>query len=177
MTKTVLFIQGAGAYAEDKKLANNLSQALGTGYRVHYPAMPNEDRPDYAEWQAQVNQALNSLEGEIILVGHSLGGSMLLNYLVEEQSQKRFSGLVVLATPFWKMDEYALPENFAAELPKELPLFFYHNEDDAIVRIEHLARYAEKLPTATIRRFATGGHQFDNDLAAVAEDIKSLQEA
>jgi len=34
--------------------------------------------------------------------------------------------------------------------------------------------YAKKVPWATIREIASGGHQPGNDLTTVAEDIKTL---
>jgi hypothetical protein len=34
--------------------------------------------------------------------------------------------------------------------------------------------YAEKLPKAVIREFDGRGHQFNNDMSEVAQDIKSL---
>jgi hypothetical protein len=49
--KQVLFIQGAGAgaFKEDEKLAESLQKSLGSDYRVHYPAMPDEDNAPYHE--------------------------------------------------------------------------------------------------------------------------------
>lgn len=34
--------------------------------------------------------------------------------------------------------------------------------------------YAQRLPQATVREIANGGHQLNNDLTIVAKDIKSL---
>jgi hypothetical protein len=34
--------------------------------------------------------------------------------------------------------------------------------------------YTEKLPQATARTFDEGGHQFNDDLSAMARDIQSL---
>ena len=64
-----------------------------------------------------------------------------------------------------------LPADFASRLPKDVPVFLYHNQDDDIVPFSHLALYAKRIPRATVRQFDTGGHQFNNDLAAVAADM------
>jgi hypothetical protein len=37
-----------------------------------------------------------------------------------------------------------------------------------------MALYPQKLPQATVREIASGGHQLNNDLTLVAKDIKSL---
>ncbi len=180
MTKHVLFIHGggAGAYEADKKLAKNLQGELGADYRVQYPQMPNEDRPEYELWKGQIAEELAALDGEVILVGHSLGASVLLKYLSEERLKRPALALFLLAAPYWgaedwQVSEYALREDFASRLP-ELPVFFYHSRDDAIVPFAHLDLYKKKLPQAAIRVLDGRGHQFDDDLSDVAADIRGL---
>ena len=74
MRKPVLFIHGGGegAYEEDRNLAASLQDALGTAYDVQVPKMPDEDRPVYEAWKERITKELDALEGEVILVGHSL---------------------------------------------------------------------------------------------------------
>ena len=179
MKKHVLFIHGAGegAFEEDGLLVASLQNALGFGYDVHYPKMPEEDSVTYADWKAPIERELATLDDEIILVGHSVGGSVLMKYLFEEQIDKPITSLFLLATPFWgadefwKWDEVRLPEDVAAKLASIPRIFLYHSRDDDTVPFAHLALYAAKLPQATIREFDERGHQFENDLAEVAEDI------
>jgi len=185
MKKQVLFIQGGGegAYEEDEKLVASLRSSLGAVYEVRYPQMPNESDPDYEPWKAQIKKELAALEGQVMLIGHSLGGSFLLKYLAEEKIEKPIAGIFLMAAPYWGGDGWqyegyetiALPEGFAAKLPGGAPIFLYHSRDDEIVPFAHLALYAEKLPQATIRALDGGGHQFNNDLAEVASDIANLQ--
>ena len=180
MKRQVLFIQGAGegAYEEDKRLVASLRDALGAAYGVHCPKMP-EDSPEYEAWKERISKELAVLEGEVILVGHSAGASVLLKYLSEEGIEKPIAGLFLVASPYlgsegWEVGEDALREDFAASLPEELPVFFYHSRDDEVVPFEHLALYREKLPRATVREFDGRGHQLDDDLSEVARDIKRL---
>lgn len=102
MTKTVLFVHGAGegAYEEDGLLVASLQEALGSAYEVRYPRMVNEDSPEYDEWNAQITSELAALDDEVILVGHSVGGSVLLKHLSEGQREKPAAGLFVIAAPF-----------------------------------------------------------------------------
>lgn len=179
MKKYLLFIHGAGegAYEEDGLLVASLQKALGSAYDVRYPRMANEESPEYADWKAQIATELSALDGEIILVGHSVGGSVLLKYLFEERVEKPIAGLFVIAAPywgadeFWKWDEVQLPENVAAKLAHIPRIFLYHSRDDEIVPFAHLALYAAKLPQATIREVDGRGHQLGNDLTDVAENI------
>ena len=166
MTQPVLFIQGGGtgAHEEDGKLAASLQAALGSAYHVIYPHMPNEADPQYPAWKAQMAQELAALEGHVILVGHSAGGAVLLRYLAEEPVEQPMGGLFIIAAPYWGA------EDWQANLPNGVPIFLYHSRDDAIVPFAHLALWANKLGTAVIRE-VQGGHQLNNDLAAVAQDI------
>ena len=181
MKKQVLFVHGGGegAYEEDKKLAENLRDVLGAAYDVRCPKMPNGDNPEYDAWKNQIAEELTDMDGETILVGHSLGASILLKYVSEEVVEKPVAGLFLVAPPYWgaedwEVGEYELRTDFASRLPKDLPVFFYHSRDDEWVPFAHLALYAEKLPQATIREFDGRGHQFDDDLSEVARDIKEL---
>ncbi len=181
MTRQILFVHGAGegAYAADAVLAQSLRRALGAGYSLRYPQMPDEAAPAYGAWRSQIAQELAALDGPVTLVGHSLGASVLLKYLVEVQPAQPVAGLFLTATPYWgapdwEVDEYRLPDGFAAWLPEGLPLFLYHCRDDEIVPFAHLGLYAQQLPRATVRAIERGGHQLGEDLSVVAHDIERL---
>lgn len=183
MRKHVLFIHGAGkgAYDEDRRLATSLQSALGAGYDVQCPRMPDEENAPFDAWKAEIETRLAVLDGEVLLVGHSVGASILLKWLSQSRSAYRIAGLFLIAAPYWGGDEgwhYAgyeqleLPQDVAVKLNGRWPIFFYHSRDDEIVPFGHLALYAATLPRATIRAFDGRGHQFKNDLTDVAEDIK-----
>jgi len=181
MKKQVLFIQGAGegAYEEDEKLATSLRDLLGSEYDVRYPRMPEEEDQGYEAWKSEISKELATLVDEIILVGHSLGCSMLLKYISEENIKNSFAGVFLIAAPYWgvegwQMDEFNLDEDRVSKLLKGVPVFFYHSDDDSIVPFAHLAIHEEKFPQARFRRFNGRGHQINNDLSDVAADIKSL---
>ena len=181
MKKQVLFIQGAGAgaYEEDKELAASLQASLGDEYYVVYPRMPNEENPQDKRWMAQISKELAALDTEVILVGHSAGGGVLLTYLLKENITQPIAGIFLIATPHWDPEddedkEYTLRAGFASKLPKGVPIFLYHSRDDEWVPFAHLKFYAEKIPQATVREFDGRGHQFNNDLSEVAADIKNL---
>jgi uncharacterized protein len=181
MRKRVLFIHGGGegAYEEDRKLALSLQDALGTAYDVQIPKMPNEDRPVYEAWKERITKELDALGGEVILVGHSLGASVLLKYLSEGEVEKPVTGLFLVASPYWgaedwEVGEYILRENFASRLPEQLPIFLYHSRDDEVVPFAHAALYKTKLPQAAVREVDGRGHQFGNDLSQVARDIRKV---
>ena len=90
---------------------------------------------------------LRKIKSPVILAGHSVGGFLLLRYLVEKKIDQEVKGIFFMAIPFvgdggWQF-EGALKNNFASELPK-VPLFFYQSDNDEVVPPEHLDLYAEK---------------------------------
>jgi predicted alpha/beta hydrolase family esterase len=179
LKRHVLFVHGAGegAHEEDKRLAASLRCVLGTSYDVRCPKMPDEDRPEYGAWKSRISEELAALDGEAVLVGHSLGASILLKYLSEGRTEDPVAGVFLVAPPYWgvedwEVDEYVLREDFASRLPEGLPVFFYHSRDDESVPFWHLALYAREVPHATVREFDGRGHQFDDDLSEVARDIE-----
>ena len=182
MNKQVLFIQGGGeaGYEVDAALAASLQTALGKGYDVHYPAIKSEEaEPDFG-WMQQIGQQISAANNEMIIVGHSFGASMLLKYLSENAVNKKIAGIFLVAAPFWNGNEdwqagLKLQQNFAGSLPAGAPIFFYHCLDDEEVPFNHLDHYTQKLTRATFLAIKEGGHQLNNDLTAVASDIKLLE--
>jgi uncharacterized protein len=185
MRKHVLFIHGAGegAHKEDEKLVASLRDSLGPPYEVYYPAMKNEDDANFKTWVTQIKEELAALNDAVILVGHSVGASILIKFLCETEIEKRVLGIFLIATPFWggakgwTYDGYqalVLPGEDISKFPQDVPVFLYHSRDDEVVPFAHLALYAERLPRATICALDGRGHQLNNDLSEVANDIRKL---
>ena len=141
--------------------------------------MPDENDPAYEKWKPVIEKELT--QGIAIVVGHSLGGSFLLKFLVEEKPPNRIAGIFLIATPYWGgegwryegYERVELPEDFASRLPRGASVFMYHSRNDEIVPFAHLALYADKLPDARIRSLERG-HQLNDDLSEVVADIERL---
>ncbi len=179
---TILFIQGGGegAYEADKHLALYLDDSLEKTYDINYPKMPNENDPDYHLWKVKFDQELKKIESKVILMGHSVGGYLLLKYLSKEKIDKNILGIFFISIPFlgeggWQYEDMTLDKDFASKLPPNTPILFYHSTNDEIVPFSHLALYAKQLPHATIRKIVGRGHQLNNDLAEIVQDIKKLR--
>jgi uncharacterized protein len=182
MSKQVLFIHGGGegGYQGDVILAESLQKELGKDYQVINPELMDEDAPDFG-WVKQIGEHIDKQKNGVILVAHSLGASMLLRYLSESKVAKKISGIFLLAPPHWKGNEewkkgLKLQKDFAENLPKNIPMFFYHCRDDDEVPFDHLAFYKDNIPWATFREIESGGHLLDNSLNLVAKDIIGVLE-
>jgi uncharacterized protein len=182
MTRQILFIQGGGdgGYDSDKALVNSLQENLGNEYQINYPEIvSDESAPDFG-WIKQIHEKVLETKDGTIIVGHSLGASMLLKYFSENSVAKNIKGIFLIATTFWSGNEdwksgLKLQENFAGKLPDQVPLFLYHCRDDEVAPFSHLDHYRQKVTQATFREIKNGGHQLNNDLSLVAQDIQSLR--
>ncbi|MBT1705124.1 alpha/beta hydrolase [Chryseosolibacter indicus] len=179
--KHILFIQGAGddGYEEDAKLVDALQGELGSVYKIHFPHLHSDENLSDFGWLKQISNEIVSIDDDVILVAHSLGASMLLKCLSENQIAEKILGIFLMATPFWEGDEewvqgLKLKADFADELPKNVPVFLYHCRDDEEVPFDHLELYKKKMPHAIVREIESGGHQLKNDLSIVAKDIQLL---
>ena len=182
MKRTVLFVQGGGegAHNADARLAASLERELGPDYQVRYPPMPNEASPDYRAWKLRLARELATIGDGAILVGHSLGATVLIMSLAGSEPRQRITGIFLIAAPFvgargWHSEDFDIPDDIGSKLPDGVPIFLYHGRDDEIVPFAHIGLYQKVLPQAVARRLDGRNHQLNDDLSDVAIDIKRLR--
>jgi predicted alpha/beta hydrolase family esterase len=182
MMRQLLFVQGGGAGAHDEwdnKLVESLSDALGPTYEIRYPRMPSEDDPSYATWKATLQKEFATLSDGAILVGHSIGGTILINALAEHPPEREFGAIFLIAAPFvgeggWQSDDLKPLRDLGAKLPKGVPIYVYHGLADDTAPPSHAELYARAIAQARVYRLPDRDHQLNNDLTEVAARIKSL---
>jgi serine hydrolase len=181
--KTILFLHSAGPQGPGQGssgFVGHLKKELGSGFSILAPKMPKPQAPDYGLWKAMLKKILSGLKGDVILIGHSLGGSVLLKYLSEEKVKIRIPALFLAATPFWgekgwEYDVFRLQDGFAKKLPAIPFIFLYHSRKDEVVEFRHLKRYADELPKALLRPIAGSEHVFDEKgLPELVADLKAI---
>lgn len=78
---TVILVHGASQYSHpnlQEKWVPTLSKALGPAYQIILLEMPDPEYPNCEEWIAKVSGVVATFNDTVHLVGHSLGGSVLL---------------------------------------------------------------------------------------------------
>lgn len=178
-TRQVMFIQGGGAgtYDEwDDKLVDSLRRELGDGYEVRYPRMPDEDDPSLARWSAAIGREMTTLEDGAVVVGHSIGASILIDVLADRPPNPELAAIVLIAAPFvgpggWPGDEFELPPDLGGRLPQGVPVHLFHGLEDETAPPSHADLYASAIPQAQLHRLPGRDHQLNNDLSDVAQTI------
>jgi len=180
--RQILFIQGGGEDVHDRwddQLVASLRRELGPSYEIRYPVMPNEADPRYANWKLALQRELASLADGAVVIGHSVGGTILIHTLAERKPPASLGAIFLIAAPFigaggWESDEIEPRPDLVDRLPRDVPIFLYHGHDDQTVPIAHVELYARAVPRARVHRLAGRDHQLDNRLSEVATDIRQL---
>jgi predicted alpha/beta hydrolase family esterase len=179
----LLFVQGGGAGTHDEwdnKLVDNLTGELGPHFEIRYPRMPNEDDPAYGPWKSALENEFATLDDDAILVGHSIGGTILINALAQSRSERKFGAIFLIAAPFvgeggWPSEDMKPAPDLGAQLPRDIPVYIYHGLDDTTAPPPHSELYAQAIPQARVHRLPHRDHQLNNDLSEIAATIKSLK--
>ena len=185
MTTNVLFIHSSGDQSDTEgsgPLVAALRAGLAADTRFAAPIMPKPDEPDATAWEAALGEHLRQQETPLVLVGHSVGGSVILKYLAGHGIPAGLAGVVSIATPFWEMSgwqqEWALPRGCEAHLAKLPRIALYHSRDDDEAPVSHVDRYAEALPKALVHKVDGRGHLFDDgNVGDIIGDIAEAFEA
>jgi predicted alpha/beta hydrolase family esterase len=182
----VLFVQGAsaGAHDADRPLSDALGAALGPGFRVHFPRMPDEDAPDNDVWKRAISTALRRT-ASTFLVAHSAGAAIAADMLAQDELRAELTGLrglFLLAPPFvgeggWQLDGFHFDRPVDPAALAGLSLHLYFGSADRTVPPSHADRYATLLPEAKIQRLPGCDHQFGGFMARIADDLRALLRA
>ena len=181
----VLFIQGGGEGVHDDwddKLVASLEGALGPGYAVRYPRMPDEGDPDFGAWSARLEREIAQLRDGAVLVGHSIGGTILIHAVAKQpELLSRIAAIFLIAPPFvgkggWPSDDIAPAPDWAAPLAG-VPIYLYQGDADETTPMAHLDLYGKAIPQAHLRRLRGRDHQLDNNLSEIARDIRRIRQS
>lgn len=179
--RQILFIPGGGAGAHDEwddKLVASLERELGNECEVRYPRMPDEDDPSCAAWGTAIRCEMAGLDDGAVVVGHSVGGTLLVHALADEPPRRNLGGIVLISAPFvgadgWPGEEFELPGDLSARLPQGTWVHVFHGLDDQTVPPSHAQLYARAIGQAQLHLLPGRDHQLNEDLGDVAQVLKA----
>jgi predicted alpha/beta hydrolase family esterase len=132
--------------------------------------MPSPQNAKYAEWKLWIEKYFSILQGDIILIGHSLGAAFLLKYISESGFPVSIAQLHLVATPVADTEKESLCDfklkNFELKVSRDIDLgkadvnkiFLYHSVDDEVVPYSDTEKLHKALPQAEFLTFQDMGH-------------------
>ena len=158
---------------------DHLQHELGDDYQVLLPSMPNATNANYDEWKIYFDRICEVLTGDIILIGHSLGGIFLAKYLSENRITSHVAATILIAAPF---DDETGEDLTKFKLTSVSDLFtqqagdviFFHGEDDPVVPLDEMKKYQYALPTATFHIVTAPDHFVRESFDELIDAIRKL---
>jgi predicted alpha/beta hydrolase family esterase len=177
--KTLILIHGAGP-THYRSLPDGtgdwqlkLAATFAKNYKVITPQMPAPTKPNYEVWKSLLDKYVTKLKGEVVFVGHSLGGSFLVKYLAEESIEHKVAGLFIVSTPFNTVKGFEVPTDLSKIYAIENKMI-YQCIDDVEVPYAHSLLFQERLK-ANLNTFNGRGHYFKRtDFPEIIRDVRNV---
>jgi len=148
------------------------------------PKMPHFRNAKYENWKIYFEKYIALLEDNVILMGISLGGIFLAQYLAENKYPKNIKALYLVCPPFDDTmphedlcNGFKLPANsgYLTENCSNIKLLF--SSDDPVIPVAHANKYKNWMPEALLHVFDDkNGHfmveSFPEIIEMLQEDLK-----
>jgi len=178
----VILVHGFNATPQDNFhpwLADTLRDM---GFEVETPELPlsTKDALDLPQIIETMKDQVGYLKSDDILLGHSLGAFIILQYLEAVEMTETPRAVVLVAAP-WKVSRQELKQLFIADLDADVLMwkarefFVVHSKDDELVPFEHGERLAKQLK-AKLLAVDKQGHFMGEQYPILAEIIKRIAE-
>ena len=166
-----------------KKWKNSLWEELWEKYQVAMIDMPNKNIASYIEWKIWFEKVFPFLEGNQIIIAHSLWTIFILKYLTENWFPKIIKQLHLVAA---LIDDKEMPPeesylwDFLFDIQK-IPeiqnicekIFLYHSKDDFCVPFSQWERLYEFLPNAKFEVFEDRWHMNMEEFHELIHNVKN----
>jgi predicted alpha/beta hydrolase family esterase len=156
-------------------------KSLGKNFEITRPRMPLEDDAKYGDWKVCFERYIPYLRNNVILIGKSLGGIFLAQYLSENKFPKKILATYLICAPF---DDTCIGEDLF-KLKKDLSLLeknsknltLMFSKDDDCIPVDHAEKYRSKLKNAKIIIYKSkNGHfkitKFPEIVKMIKNDVK-----
>lgn len=149
---TIFIFHGVGGSPQENWFPWLAEKLKEQGHRVIVPQFPHADHPEPKEWLGEFEPSASLLNGDAILIGHSLGGAFALRLL--ERATQPIRATFLVASVWNRMgNEYdPLMTSFTAE-PYDWPkirknggaMHVFHGENDPYIALEKSEQLANNL--------------------------------
>jgi predicted alpha/beta hydrolase family esterase len=162
------------------KWTETFRDELGSEYEVFMPQMPNSQNAKYEEWKIWFERHFEYLEGDVILVGLSLGAMFLAKYLSEEDVPFSIKMLFLLAgaVKTEELDEtdcgdFLMKAEDASVLAEKIGnIVIMHSKDDLVAPYESAIKLKAAMPAAELVTFEDKNHFLVPEFPELIEKIR-----
>lgn len=155
-------------------------QLRDLGFQVVCPqlSLTISEEIDFNSIIEEMKSQIGYLKNDDVLVGHSLGGLVILQYL-EAVEMTETPRAVVLVAPPWKVSRPELRRLFVADLDAEVLMWkarefvVVHSKDDKLVPFEHGKKLAMLLKARLIET-ENDGHYMDAEYPNLLKVVQSI---
>ncbi|MBI2551439.1 alpha/beta fold hydrolase [Candidatus Uhrbacteria bacterium] len=150
------------------------------GFEVVAPALPLKagDDLNLPEIVEIMKKAIGRLRNDDIILGHSLGAFIALQYLEAVEMVETPRAVIMVAAP-WKVTRPELRRLFIVDLDSDVLMWkarefiVVHSKDDTLVPYEHGVKLAEAFK-ATLMTVDGCGHFMDAEYPALLDIIEAI---
>jgi uncharacterized protein len=152
----------------------------GLGFEVVAPKLPlsTKDELDLPGIIEEMKSQVGYLKNDDIMLGHSLGAFVVLQYLEAVEMTETPRAVVLVAAP-WKVQRAALRGLFIADLDADVLMWkarefvVVHSKDDELVPFEHGQKLASHLKAKLVEA-ENDGHYMEEQYPILLETIKEI---
>ncbi|MFA6437066.1 MAG: alpha/beta hydrolase [Candidatus Paceibacterota bacterium] len=163
-----------------KRWKETLAEKLGENFDVISPKMPNSMNAKYKEWKIIFEKYFPYLSDNLILVGHSLGGTFVAKYLSENDFPKKILATFLVSACYdnevsgYSLGDFSLPQSLEKLEKQGGKVFLIHSKDDKVVSFKDFEKYKKDLPMAETMIFEDRGHFDQPEFPEVVGKIKEI---
>jgi uncharacterized protein len=144
MTKRLFVAHGWADDPDQGWIAWLVKQAAARGIEAVAVKFPEPQKPSITQWTQLLREAVGVPDEQTVLVGHSLGCYLVLNYLSQEKGQ--VGGIVLVAGGLPKhRPELLAGLDMAAVKAKAMRRICIYSDDDRVVPLEASVELAEAI--------------------------------
>lgn len=159
MKKKFIILHGLGGNSKENWFQWLKRELEKKGSNVNVPDLPDSDFPDSKEW-LEVLRDLVKDKKQIILIGHSLGRTLVVKFL--EENPKNISAVYLIATPYDNLGWFELKKFFEKPFNKKIKtkakIHIIYSTDDPYVPAYHALNYLKLFSKAKVYKFTNQGH-------------------
>lgn len=155
----------------------NLRTDLGIDFEVILPAMPNKWDARYEEWKIIFEKLLPYLRDDLILIGHSMGGTFITKYLAENVFPYSIKATYLVAAPCvdnppkYELLSFTPPNDLAGFNRQSGRITIYQGVDDPVVPKSDAEHFKKAIPNVTLHFLADKGHFGQEHFPELTQDI------